>query len=125
MPKLLIQFSGPQAEWLRAEAKRLDLPGGVSELARRAVDDYREETEMRHAPSIPPEVLEKIVAHRPPLSALVTNLAEHPEQAAQLERSLAVAYLAGETRLSALETFRLGACANGEPYGGIAHVRNP
>lgn len=41
MTKLLITVTDPQNEWLREEASRLDLPGGVSELVRRIVDERR------------------------------------------------------------------------------------
>lgn len=43
MGKLLITLTAPQEEWARREAERLGLPGGVSELIRRLVDDYRGE----------------------------------------------------------------------------------
>jgi len=47
MAKLLIAFTDPQEAWLREEAQRLGLPGGVSELVRRAVDTYRGEPKER------------------------------------------------------------------------------
>lgn len=56
-PKVIIAFSDEQEKWLRAEAARLDLPGGVNELVRRAVDEYREHgrrlrEQARQAPTI-------------------------------------------------------------------------
>lgn len=113
--KLLISFSEPQAEWLREEAKRSGLPGGVSEIVRRAVDAYRETT-MRQ-PSIPEEVLQQILEHRPHLTQMVENLRTHPEMAQVLEKRIADAYLAGTVHLSPLDTFRLAACSNGRAFG--------
>lgn len=43
MPKLLLTVTQPQHDWMREEAARLELPGGVSELARRIVDRARAE----------------------------------------------------------------------------------
>jgi hypothetical protein len=40
MIKMLISFTVQQAEWLRAEAKRLGIP--ISELVRRIIDKARE-----------------------------------------------------------------------------------
>jgi hypothetical protein len=69
--------------------------------------------------TIPVDVLDKIEAHRPHLAAIIGNLkaATGPELARGLEKRLADAYLAGETRLSAMETWRLAACSAGRGYG--------
>ncbi len=71
---------------------------------------------MRHPnePTIPQEVLAKIGEHRPHLQQLIANI---PNAPAQCEKALADAYLQGETRLSGIETWRLGACSAGRGYG--------
>lgn len=70
--------------------------------------------------TIPDHVLEKIVAHRPHLVAMVNNLrmATNPQMVRLLEKCLADAYLSGTTKLSPLETWYLAYCCGGEPYGG-------
>jgi hypothetical protein len=69
--------------------------------------------------TIPSDVLEKIQVHRPHLAAIIGNLkaATGPELARGLEKRLADAYLAGETRLTAMETWKLAACSAGREYG--------
>ncbi len=69
--------------------------------------------------TIPDEVLQKIQAHRPHLVAIITNLRQATTAALirGLEKRLADAYLAGETRLSAGEVYKLAACSAGRPYG--------
>lgn len=42
MGKVLITLSPAQESWLRAEAKRQEMPGGMSELVRRIIDAVRE-----------------------------------------------------------------------------------
>lgn len=66
------------------------------------------------APSIPHSVLDKIIAHRPHLRRMAENIALSP---AQIEKALANAYLAGETRLTVAETWKLAACSAGRRYG--------
>lgn len=70
--------------------------------------------------SIPHEVLVKITEHRPHLAGIVRNLTATTSRplAQGLEKRLADAYLAGETHLSPLETWRLSFCTVGERYGG-------
>lgn len=68
-------------------------------------------------PSIPEEVLNKIAAHRPHLRAIIRNIAAHPSMARGLERDLATAYLLGETKLTAMETWHLACCTDGRRYG--------
>jgi hypothetical protein len=68
--------------------------------------------------TIPEAVLEQIAQHRPHLAVLVANLRAHPEHAAQIEKALATAYLLGETKLSAQETWYLSQVAHGGPWGG-------
>lgn len=118
MGKLLISFSSQQEAWLRGEAERTGLPGGVSEIVRRALDAYRAETPTMREPSIPEEVLAQIVEHRPHLAEMVNNLRAHPEMAQILEKRIADAYLAGTVHLSPLDTFRLAACSAGRAFGG-------
>lgn len=67
--------------------------------------------------TIPDDVLDAITAHRPHLAAMARNLRANPALAGAIERDLATAYLAGETRLSATQTYHLAACAAGHPYG--------
>lgn len=69
------------------------------------------------AQTIPEEVLEKIREHRPHLGRMIDNLREHPVQAAQIEKSIAVNYLRGESRLTAREMWDLSACSHGKAYG--------
>lgn len=117
MAKLLITFSDPQEKWMREEAERLGLPGGVSELVRRAVDAYRGETDMLAGQTIPDEVLEKITTQYPHLKLMVDNMKANPERARFFERQIATNYLRGVTKLTPSETLYLGACANGRGYG--------
>ncbi len=65
-------------------------------------------------PTIPQNVLDKILRHRPHMSQLIGNL---PMAPAQAEKAIAFAYLQGETRLTGLETWRLASCAVGRGYG--------
>lgn len=65
-------------------------------------------------PSIPQHVLKTILEHRPHLAQLAANI---PLAPAQCEKALAVAYLAGETHLTAIETWYLATCSRGLPYG--------
>lgn len=68
--------------------------------------------------TIPDGLLDRIVAHRPALGELARQVQSEPGRVAELERALALAYLSGgETRLTPLETWFLGSCAAGEPYG--------
>lgn len=73
--------------------------------------------------TIPNDVLEKILSHRPHLKALVDNLrkTEDHRLARLLEKRLADAYLSGVTRLSPLETYYLSQCCCGWGYGGSAY----
>ncbi len=68
--------------------------------------------------TIPDSVLAKIAEHRPHLGGMIQNLRAHPAQAIQFEKAIADAYLMGETRLSAMETYRLSACCVGDKFGG-------
>jgi hypothetical protein len=43
MPKLLVTVTDPQNAWLREEVARQALPGGVSELVRRIIDNARDQ----------------------------------------------------------------------------------
>ena len=65
-------------------------------------------------PTIPPDVLAKILAHRPHLAAVARNIRVAPQQC---EKALADAYLMGETRLTVEETWKLAACSAGRGYG--------
>lgn len=69
--------------------------------------------------TIPDEVLDKIVAHRPRLAILAHNVrnATSAGGARQIEKALACAYLSAETHLSPIETCHLAACTNGSHYG--------
>ena len=69
--------------------------------------------------TIPLEILEKIQSHRPHLGAMIGSLkaATSPELARIIEKRLADAYLAGETRLTAMETYKLAGCSAGRGYG--------
>jgi hypothetical protein len=68
--------------------------------------------------TIPDTVLDQLAEHRPDLAPLVIALRADSEQAAQLERELATAYLLGEIRLSAQETWYLSQVGHGGPWGG-------
>lgn len=68
--------------------------------------------------TIPDAVLEQIAEHRPHLATMIANLRSHPDQAQQIETALAQAYLAGESHLSAQETWYLAQVAYGGPWGG-------
>lgn len=68
--------------------------------------------------TIPDAVLAQIAEHRPHLATMIANLRAHPEQAAQIERALADAYLMGETKLSGPDTWHLAQVAYGGPWGG-------
>ena len=59
-------------------------------------------------------VLAQIVQHRPHLTQIAANV----QVGAVPERALAVAYLAGETQLSAVDTLHLAQVAHGGPWGG-------
>jgi hypothetical protein len=65
-------------------------------------------------PSIPQDVVAKIIAHRPHLVSVARNI---PRSPIQCEKALADAYLAGETRLTIEETWKLAACCVGNRYG--------
>ena len=69
---------------------------------------------MKREASIPQDVLDKIIAHRPHLAGIAANIPHIPAQA---EKALADAYLNGESRLSVIETAALAACCVGKPYG--------
>ena len=64
--------------------------------------------------TIPEAVLAQIVQHRPHLTQIAANV----QVGAVPERALAVAYLAGETQLSAVDTLHLAQVAHGGPWGG-------
>lgn len=68
--------------------------------------------------TIPDAVLDKIAEHRPHLAPMVANLRAYPDQAPQIEKAIAQAYLAGETHLSATETWYLSQVYYGGPWGG-------
>jgi hypothetical protein len=68
--------------------------------------------------TIPDAVLDQIVQHRPHFAALVANLRACPDHAPQIERSIAMAYLSEEIRLSGQDTWFLSQVANGGPWGG-------
>jgi len=74
--------------------------------------------------TIPAAVLDAIIMHRPHLSGIVRNLLAYPSRAVQYEKALAHAYLLGETRLSALDTWKLSYCCLGERFGGGSRVRS-
>jgi hypothetical protein len=74
----------------------------------------------RETPSIPPDVLAKIVEHRPHLATVVGNIPRAPRQC---EKALADAYLIGETWLTMQETWDLAACSAGRRYGESAADR--
>lgn len=68
--------------------------------------------------TIPDAVLDQIVKHRPHLAQMVVNLRMYPDQAAQIERAIASAYLIGEVHLSGQETWYLSQVTHGGPWGG-------
>ena len=68
--------------------------------------------------TIPDRVLDLIVEHRPHLAEMVANLRAHPEQAGQIEKALATAYLLGAVRLDGSDTWHLSQVASGGPWGG-------
>jgi hypothetical protein len=72
---------------------------------------------MKQTKSIPDSVLEQIRTHRPHLGRIIDNLNTYPERAMQFERPLANAYLAGETRLSMIDTWKLSSCCVGNRFG--------
>ena len=64
--------------------------------------------------TIPTAVLAQIVQHRPHLAQLAANV----RAGTAPEKTLAVAYLAGETQLSGADTLYLAQVAHGGPWGG-------
>lgn len=68
--------------------------------------------------TIPDAVLTQIAEHRPHLAPMIANLRANPDHAAQIEKGIATAYLLGETRLSALDTWYLAQVSYGGPWGG-------
>lgn len=68
--------------------------------------------------TIPDAVLNAIAEHRPHLATMIANLRAYPDQAAQIERAIATAYLLGEVRLSGQDTWHLSQVAHGGPWGG-------
>jgi hypothetical protein len=68
--------------------------------------------------TIPTSVIEKIVAHRPHLKKIADNI---PVLGCQAEKVLADNYLAGETRLTVMETLYLSCCCVGAEYGEGYH----
>jgi hypothetical protein len=68
--------------------------------------------------TIPDAVLEQIAQHRPHLATMIANLRSHPDQAPQIEKALADAYLLGTIALSGPDTWHLAQCASGGPWGG-------
>jgi hypothetical protein len=72
---------------------------------------------MIYRQTIPNAVLDTIVEHRPDLAAMVENL-RNGQDARQIEPAIARAYLYGETRLSATDTWYLSQVANNGPWGG-------
>lgn len=73
---------------------------------------------MRTSRTIPDEVLSKITEHRPHLRRVVNNLrqAECSPRVGALEKTIADAYLLGETKLTGPETWALSFCSAGKPY---------
>ena len=69
--------------------------------------------------SIPDDLVDRIVKHRPHLGVIVRNLRAHPHLAAQLEKALADNYLlgAGAPDITAMETWKLTTCCVGRGYG--------
>ena len=68
---------------------------------------------VRHQPTIPAAVLAQIVQHRPHLATIAANV----RSGAVPERALAVAYLAGATELSAVDTLHSGTGCPRRPVG--------
>ena len=68
--------------------------------------------------TIPDAVLDQIVQHRPHFAAMIANLRTYPDQAPQIEKAIATAYLLGETQLCALDTWYLAQVSYGAPWGG-------
>lgn len=68
--------------------------------------------------TIPDAVLDQIVAHRPEFAPMITNLRAYPEQAAQIEKALANAYLSGEIALSGSDAWSLAQVSYNGPWGG-------
>lgn len=68
--------------------------------------------------TIPDAVLDKMAEHRPDLETMIANLRTYPDQAPQIEKAIATAYLYGETHLSGLETWYLAQVSYGGPWGG-------
>lgn len=99
------------AECVLHELRTLGVPVDDRDALTANVTDRRRRGPI---PSIPPHILKAIVRHRPHLAHLVANI---PLAPVQCEKALAVAYLAGETRLSASDTWALAACTRGLPYG--------
>lgn len=69
--------------------------------------------------SIPDDILDKMAALRPALSAEIQWLRDNPEQAHMRERSISYAFLGGAVGepLSAIEVWYLAAASAGHPYG--------
>lgn len=68
--------------------------------------------------TIPDAVLDKITQHRPHMAQMIANLRAYPDQARQIEKAIAHAYLAGESHLSASDTWHLSQVYYGGPWGG-------
>jgi hypothetical protein len=68
--------------------------------------------------TIPDAVLNTIAQHRPDLVCTIADLRAHPDQAKELERAIATAYLTGEIMLRGQETWYLAQVAYGGPWGG-------
>lgn len=68
--------------------------------------------------TIPNAVLDQIAEHRPHLATMIANLQAHPDRAVQIEKAIATAYLLGESRLTAQNTWFLSQVAHGGPWGG-------
>lgn len=68
--------------------------------------------------TIPDAVLNQIAQHRPHLAPMIVNLRECPDQAPQIEKAIATAYLLGVTQLSGLDTWYLSQVSYGGPWGG-------
>lgn len=68
--------------------------------------------------TIPDAVLAQIVQHRPHFATMIANLRAHPDQAVQIEKAIATAYLSAEIHLSGQDTWYLSQVSNGGPWGG-------
>ncbi len=68
--------------------------------------------------TIPDAVLDLIVQHRPHMTQMIANLRAYPDQSRQIEKAIAQAYLAGESHLSAPDTWHLSQVYYGGPWGG-------